>query len=97
MNSLKRSGRVILQHVFIDSFSMKIIVNDTDILQYLIIHGVGLCIKFYNFVAHMFYAWSFNHNTAVPIDIHNNKYFLSLNINTTVFAWGSGNNNNNRI
>ena len=60
-------------------------------------HGLGLCIKVDSYVAHMFYAWSFYHNTAVPIDIKKNKEFLSLDTNTTVFAWGSGNKNKNRI
>ena len=36
------------------------------------------------------------HNTEVPIAINNNTYFLSLNTNTTVFAWVDGNKNKNR-
>ena len=56
-------------------------------------HGLVLCIKVDSYVAHMFYAWSFSHNTAVPIAKNKNKYFLYLNKNTTVFTWGSGNNN----
>ena len=42
--------------------------NDTYITQYFIMHGLGLCIKVDGYVAHFFYAWSFIHNTAVPID-----------------------------
>ena len=45
--------------------------SDTKIIQYLILHGLGLCIKVDSYVAHMFYAWSFSHNTAVPISIKN--------------------------
>ena len=45
----------------------------------------------------MFYAWSFSHNKAVPIDKKNIKYFLYLNKDTTVFPWGDGNNNKNGI
>ena len=39
----------------------------------------------------MLYTWSFSHNTEVPRAINNNKYFLLLITNTTVFAWGAGN------
>ena len=55
-------------------------------------HGLGLCIKVDSYVAHIFYAWLFSHNTAVPIA---KKNFLSLNKNTTVFAWGAVNSNKN--
>ena len=56
-------------------------------------HGLGLCINVDSYVAHMFYAWLFSHNSAVPIAKNKNEYFLSLNTNTTVFAWVSGNSN----
>ena len=46
---------------------------DTKITQYFIMHGLGLCIKVDSFVAHMFYAWSFSHNIAVPIAKKQNK------------------------
>ena len=68
--------------------------NDSDdkkIIQYFIMDGLGLCIKVDSYVAHIFYAWSFSHNTAVSIAINKNRYLLSLNTNTTVFAWGYGN------
>ena len=71
--------------------------DDTHITQYFIMHGLGLCIKVNSYVARMFYAWSFSHNTAVTIAKKKNKYFLSLNTNTTVFAWGSCNSNKNRM
>ena len=58
-------------------------------------HGLGLCIKVDSYVAHMFYACSFSHNTAVPIAKNNKKYFPSLNTNTTLFAWVYGNSNKN--
>ena len=50
--------------------------GDTKIIQYFIMRGLGLCIKVDIYVAHMFYAWSFSHNTAVPIAIKKNKYFF---------------------
>ena len=59
-------------------------------------HVLGLYIKVDSCVAHMFYAWSLSHKTEVPIDIKKNKYFLSLDINTTLFSWGFGNSNKNR-
>ena len=31
--------------------------NYTSIIQYFIMHGLGLCIKLNSFVAHMFYVW----------------------------------------
>ena len=74
--------------------------NDNDymkIIKYFIMHGLGLCIKVDNYLAHMFYEWSFSHNTTVQIDINMNKYFLSLNTNTTVFDWGAGNSNKTEI
>ena len=58
--------------------------------------GMGLCLKVDSYVAHMFFAWSFSHNPAVSIDVDNNKYFISLNINTIVFSWGAGNPNKKR-
>ena len=42
---------------------------DTDIMQYFIMNGLGLCIKVNSYVAHMLYAWSFSNNTSVTIDI----------------------------
>ena len=69
--------------------------NDINIIQYFIIHGLGLCIKLNSFVENMFYAWSFSHNTSGPISIKKNKYFLSLNECTTVFAWGYVNSTKN--
>ena len=52
-----------------------------------------LCIIIDIYVAHIFYAWFSSHNTEVPIAIDKNKYFLSLNTNITLFAWGDGNSN----
>ena len=56
-------------------------------------HALVLCIKVNSFVVHMVYAWSLSYNTEVPIDINKNKYFLSLNTHTTVFAWRADNSN----
>ena len=69
----------------------------TKIIQYFIIHGLGLCIRVDSYLAYMFYTWSFSHNTAVPIDINKNKYCISFNTNNNGFAWGAGNSNKNRI
>ena len=59
---------------------------DTNIIQYFIMHGLVLCIKVDSYVAYMFYVWSFGYNVEVPIAINNNKYFLLLNANTTLFS-----------
>ena len=67
----------------------------TEIIQYFIMHGLGLYIKVDSYVAHMLYAYSFSHNTTVPINKKNKKYLLSLNTNTTAFASGYGNPNKN--
>ena len=67
-----------------------------EMIQYFIMHGLGLCIKVDSYVAHMLYAWSFSYNTEVPIAINKNKYFLCLNTKNTAFNWGDGNSNKNR-
>ena len=59
-------------------------------------NGLGLCIKVDIHEAHIFYAWSLNHNTVVPIATKKN-YYLYLNTYTTVFAWGSGNSNKTEL
>ena len=41
--------------------------NDTHKTQYFIMHGLRLCIKVDSYVAHIFYPWSFSHNTVVLI------------------------------
>ena len=48
-------------------------------------HGLGLCIKLDSFVAHMFYVWSFSHNTAVPIAIKKILYYFLEYIHYFVF------------
>ena len=70
--------------------------NAKEIILYFIMHGLGLWIKLNSFVAHMFYAWSFSHNTVVQIAIKHNRKFLSLNTYTNVFTWGNVNSNKNR-
>ena len=67
--------------------------DDKNIIQYFIMHGLVLCVKVDSYVAHMFYAWPFSHNTEVILAKNKNKYFLSLNKNTSVFALGSLNSN----
>ena len=52
---------------------------DTQIIQYFIVHGLGLCIRVDSYVEQMVYAWSFCNNIASPISINNKKYFISLN------------------
>ena len=71
----------VYQFIYDENYS-----DDTKIIQYLIMHGLVLCIKVDCFVAHMFYTLSFSHNTSVPIAIKKNKYFILLNTNTTVFS-----------
>ena len=46
---------------------------DTQITKHIIMHGLGLCIKVDSYVAHMFYALSFSHNTSVHISKNKNK------------------------
>ena len=72
--------RCVYQFIYYEKDSV-----DTEIIQYFIMHGLGLCIKVDIYVAHMFYAWKFSHDKAVPTSIKNNKYFLSLNTHTTLF------------
>ena len=71
--------------------------DDTKIIQYFMMHGMGLYIKVDSYVANMFYAWSLSYNTPVPVYIDKNKHFVSLNTYTTVFSWGAGNSNKNRM
>ena len=47
--------------------------DNTDILQYFVMGGQGICMKVNSDVAHMFYVWSFSHNTEVPIKFKHNK------------------------
>ena len=58
----------------------------TEIIQYFIMHGFGLCIKVDSNIAHIFYVWSFIHNIAVAITIKENKYVFSLNSHTNTCA-----------
>ena len=44
-----------------------------------IMHVLGLCINVDSYMTHMFYSWSFSHNTSVPIAISKKTYFLFLN------------------
>ena len=67
--------------------------DDTKIIQYFIMHGLWFCIKVDSYVAHIFYECSFSHITTVPIALKKNKYFISLNTNTTVFSWGDDKSN----
>ena len=70
--------------------------DDTNVIRCFIMHGLGIFLKIDSYVVHMFYAWSFSHNEEVPIYIKKNKYFISLNTNTTVFYWEYVNHNKNR-
>ena len=53
--------------------------DETKIIQYFIMHGLGLLIKVDSHVAHILYARSLIHNTAVEIYTKKKKFFLSLN------------------
>ena len=70
--------------------------NNTNSIRYFIIHGLVLFIKLISSVEHMLYAWSFSHNAAVPIAIKQNKLFIYLNTQTTVYIGGAGNSNKNK-
>ena len=65
--------------------------NDTNIIQYFIMHGLGLCIKLNRFVVNMLYSCSFSNNKPVPIAINKKNYSISLNEYTTAFDWGDEN------
>ena len=69
--------------------------NDTKILQYFVMNGLGLCIKLNSYVSHMFYALAFIHNIEVPIDVKQNKYNIPLNTYNIDFSWGDSNSNKN--
>ena len=69
--------------------------NDTKIIRFFVVHGLGLCMKLNGFVSHTFYAWSCSNNTEVPIYVKHNEYYLYLHTNTTMFAWGGVNSNKN--
>ena len=64
-------------------------INDTKIIQFFIMHGLGLYIKLKSFVAHVLYVWSFSNNTAVPISINKNKYSPLESIQYCVFLGSS--------
>ena len=49
-----------------------------------------------SYVTHMFHVFSFSKNVEVPIALKQNKYYLSLDLFTTVFDWFSGISNKNR-
>ena len=61
-------------------------IHDTKFIQYFIMNGLKLCIKLNNYVKNVFRKRSLSHNTAVPIDIKQNKYCIYLNTYTTVFT-----------
>ena len=47
--------------------------DETKIIQYFNMHGLGLWIKVDSCVTHMFYVWPLSHNTSVPIAINKNR------------------------
>ena len=49
-------------------------------------HGLGICVKTNSYYIHMAYEWSFRCNTPIPISLKINKYYLSLDIYTTLFV-----------
>ena len=66
MNLFNNCGWVIPKHFYQFIYNEKDSF-DTDIIQYFIMNGLGLCIKVDSYVAHFFNAWSLFHNTSVPI------------------------------
>ena len=61
--------------------------DDTNIIQYFIMHGLGLWIKIDIYVAHIFYAWLFSHNASVLVYTNKNKPFFNL-IQTQLYFLG---------
>ena len=51
-------------------------------------HDLGTCVKPQSYVAHMFYAWSFSHNTVVPVAKQGLSFYLSLDSCTILFFLG---------
>ena len=62
--------------------------QNSEVYQYFVFPGLGLCIRFESFVAHMFYGWTFAHNTAAAWMSDNGRYYLSIDEACHVFAWG---------
>ena len=52
--------------------------DDTKIIQYFIMHVLGLLVKLDSYVVHMLYAWSFSNNTEFPIAIKRTNIFFPL-------------------
>ena len=69
----------IYQFIYNEKYSV-----DTEIIKYFSINGLEICFKVDNYVAHMFYAWSFIDNIAVTVSIKKNKCVLSMNTHTTM-------------
>ena len=64
--------------------------NDNDgkeIIQYFIMHELGLCIKVDSYLAHIFYACLFSHDIEVPIYINKSNIFFPK-INTLMYCLG---------
>ena len=73
IQKMEFSGTTICVYQFIFN---KYDSNDTNIIQYFIMTRLVLCINSNVFVAHMFYAWSFNHDTIFPIAINQNNFLF---------------------
>ena len=65
----------------------------TKIIQYFIMHRIGLWIKVDSYVAYMFYLWSFIHNTSFPIAIKKLKEIYFLEYKHFCISWEAGNYN----
>ena len=63
--------------------------DDTKIIKYFIMKGLGLWIEVDIYMAHMFYSLSFSHNTEVTIAINKNNYYIYFNNNNVVIARGA--------
>ena len=60
-------------------------IGKTQIIKYFLMLELGICIKLESCVEHIFYAWLFSHNTAMPVLFKKDKYYISLNkCNTTI-------------
>ena len=50
--------------------------DDTKLIQYFIMHVLGLWKKVDSYVSHMLYSWSFSHNTVVLIATNKRDIFF---------------------
>ena len=60
--------------------------NNTNIIQYFVMNRLGLFVKLNRYVSQMLYAWSFSHDTEVPIAVNQKICYHYLNAYSTGFS-----------